>query len=121
MDTPAIYSYVHHKSHRACRNVSNTVFVKWSHTHAACFRFFIDRACTPRAQNTTLVQAVTIDTPSAMLRQARHVTSPLVSTLHVTTGQVVSCRLKTSAIWASLFQETARLTLRFVRKKIFTK
>ena len=73
------------------------------------------------AQITTLVQAVTIDTPSAMLRQARHVTSPLVSTLHVTTGQVVSCRLKTSAIWATLFQETARLTLRFVRKKIFTK
>ena len=47
----------------------------------------------PRAQNTEIVQAITIASLSAMLEQARHVTSRLV-----TTRQDQSCRVVLSQV-----------------------
>jgi len=54
------------------------------------FAFTIFRACMPRAQNTKLVQAITITYSSAMLEQARHVISCLDMT----------CRVMWSGIWS---------------------
>ena len=48
----------------------------------------------PTAQNTKLVQAITVAVLSAMLKQTRHVTSRLD-----TTAQVMSCHVEPSGIW----------------------
>ena len=64
-------------------------FIQQHRTHIARFHF---RTCTSRAQNTKLVQAITIASSS---KQARHVTSHCVLT-----RQDNSCRVLSCGIWA---------------------